>query len=108
MIVLILLGCTSLGVNSHCDTGSVTWDNWGHGFFLTWCASCHSSTAINRNGAPETSVFDTTEQVLDWKERIQIRVVEERSMPVGGGIPQAELDLLVDFLETLEHCENTP
>jgi hypothetical protein len=29
---------------------SVTWENWGHGFFLTYCTSCHSAATPEQIG----------------------------------------------------------
>jgi len=49
-------------------------------------------------------VFDTPEQVLQWKERIEYRVIQEQSMPVGGGISEQDLEMLNEYLQTLEQC----
>ena len=42
----------------------VTWDNWGDGFFSTYCRGCHSSTTTVRNGAPEAFNYDTVDEVI--------------------------------------------
>jgi uncharacterized membrane protein len=104
MFILFLLCCGPFNGNSDCDTASNNWTNWGNGFFLTWCSSCHASHSVNRNGAPDSTVFDTPEQVLRWKERIEYRVIQEQTMPVGGGIPEQDLKMLKEYLQTLEQC----
>ncbi len=104
MFVLLLLFCGPFNGDSNCDTAAINWNNWGHGFFLTWCSSCHANDSINRHGAPESSIFDTPEQVLQWKERIEARVLQEQTMPVGGGIPEQDLRMLEEYLLNLEQC----
>lgn len=76
------------------DTVQVTWESWGHGFFLTYCNACHSGTASNRNGAPEGVDFDTRAQASALKARVYARVLEEGTMPAGGGVADADLQLL--------------
>ncbi len=76
---------------------AVTWESWGHGFFLTWCASCHSASAPERRGAPTGVDFDSQADVKVWSERIRIRVLEEGTMPIGGGLYEDDA-LLLDLL----------
>jgi uncharacterized membrane protein len=103
MLFYFLVACTS-ATDSACDSYP-TWENWGEGFFLTWCSSCHSQTAPERYGAPESVTFDTTEDIIEWKSRIEYRVIQEQTMPIGGGISQDELQTLQIFLDTLYDCE---
>lgn len=76
----------------------VTYENWGKGFFLTWCGACHTSTAQQRNGAPEGVDFDTLSDIREWKDRIDVRVLDEQTMPLGGGVYEEDLELLEVFL----------
>lgn len=102
MILLGLLSACAGPVEDSvaaCDGASaVTWEAWGDGFFRTYCRSCHSADTPDRRGAPEGSDFDTLEQVVATTDRIRVRVLDEQTMPVGGGVGQDDLDLLEDFL----------
>ena len=73
---------------------SINWDGWTDGFFATYCRSCHSVTTAERYGAPEGVDFDTREDVVQWAERIRIRVLEQETMPLGGGVIQSDLEPL--------------
>lgn len=83
------------------DCGGVpelTWDGWGDGFFATYCRSCHAVGAPDRFGAPEGVDFDTEADVSEWKARVQARVLDAGTMPLGGGVPEADLAALDAFL----------
>ena len=85
----------SAGFLADCeDAADVTWDNWGQSFFRTWCAGCHSADAPDRHGAPETFVFDTEGQVANHRWLIRESVLESDRMPLGGGLPEAEAEIL--------------
>ena len=76
-ILTLLLACAEpdAGDTSSCgaEDHPVTWDGYTRGFFLTYCAACHSSSATERYGAPEGVDFDTPQQVLDQAERVRAR-----------------------------------
>ena len=80
------------------DAAEVTWDNWGQSFFRTWCAGCHAEDAPDRHGAPQTLVFDTEGQVFEHRWLIRDSVLESGRMPLGGGLPQAETEILDLYL----------
>ena len=103
MLLSFFLACGA-PQDTACDV-SPSWDGWAEGFFLTWCSSCHSETTTQRHGAPEFVILDTEEQILPWKERIEIRVIQQQTMPVGGGISAEELDRLQQYLTMLEMCQ---
>ena len=91
------------------DTGTeeqldctVNWDGWTDGFFATYCRACHSVTTAERYGAPEGVDFDTKANVLQWAERIRIRVLDEETMPLGGGVVKTELEPLDQWLQCME------
>lgn len=77
---------------------AVDWDNWGHGFFLTACNSCHSVATPDRRGAPAGVDFDAWEQVSSRSDNIWDRVLVNGDMPVGGGVYPDDLQLLAVLL----------
>jgi len=80
----------------------VTWDAWANGFFTTYCKSCHSESSQNRYEAPGNVNLDTVTDIRDWSQRIRVRVLEDQTMPVGGGVPEQELVRLDDWMRCLE------
>ncbi len=92
MIVLTLLlacgGMEDSASATSCPTEAPpTWNTFGHGFVTTYCLACHSEGNTNRRyGAPEGMDFDTEAQVRLYAERLRVRVIEEETMPVGGGV----------------------
>jgi uncharacterized membrane protein len=84
-----------------CDTApSVTWENWGRGFFTTHCQGCHASTSPDRYGASEGVYFDSLADLRVWSERVRVRVIEDEDMPPAGGLTEDDRFLL----ETLLDC----
>ena len=82
-----------------CGQGyDLTWDNWGSSFFATYCDSCHAASSPNRFGAPEHATFDTLEEVEAWSTVIYLMVLEDETMPLGGGVYEEDLFLLDVFL----------
>lgn len=104
----LLLGCSSKALDTgstlECtvvDENDVTWANWGQGFFMTWCQACHSATATDRHGAPSGIDFDTQTEVMAWKERIVVRVLDQQTMPLGGGLSAEDLELLERYFNNV-------
>lgn len=96
------MACTAPAADSapSCEPGiRVTWQNFGEGFFTTYCQSCHSSTAPDRHDAPKAVNFETESQVRSYTERIRARVIEDGTMPVGGGVAPDDLVLLDRYLD---------
>ena len=108
MMILFFLACaletdSAPEIPATCETApEVSWENWGEGFFLTYCNSCHSQVSENRNGAPEDVNFNTYSEVKHWKERIHVRVLEEGTMPLGGGVYPEDLEMLEVFLACMQ------
>jgi len=85
--------------STDCDVpDGLNWESWGRSFFRTWCGGCHAANAPNRHGAPESMVFDTEAQVVAHQDMIRLSVLEAGSMPLGGGLPQAEAEVLDLYL----------
>jgi len=94
-LIWLLLACAGNGDTGVCvDTYQVTWENWGEGFFTTYCQSCHSVTSSDRLGAPEGIDFDTEEDLITWRDSVERVVLENQTMPVGGGVYEEDLLLL--------------
>ena len=71
------------------DAPVLTWNNFGQGFLIENCQTCHASTSPNRYGAPAGVTFDTRDQALQWEDRILARATGEApSMPPGGGVSE--------------------
>ena len=108
MLLLFILGCgeePSRPADSGCSSAyGLTWDGWVKGFMTTYCLACHSVESPERRGAPVGVDFDTRDDVLQWSGPIRTRVIEEQTMPVGGGIIEDDLLMLEDFLD----CPESP
>ena len=82
-----------------CSTAPyVNWENKIRGLITTHCQGCHSSVTPYTYGAPESVNFDTEEDTISWKERIQIRVLDEEDMPPAGGLLEEDKYLLQVWL----------
>ena len=108
LLLSLLLACGSdpqsedsaVEIHPLCEEGyDLSWDNFGHGFMLTYCTSCHSEESPNRFEAPEGVDFDTEEQLREQVDRVVYRVLEEETMPLGGGVFDDDLYLFEIYLE---------
>ena len=92
-------------VSGNCvtDTGGgyPTWAGFGEGFFAGRCASCHAASAPERFGAPDTVTFDSEDDVLRQLDAVQRVILDDASMPPGGGLHPDELDRLAVYLDCL-------
>lgn len=103
-LLLLALACTGKddapeptddSAAAACDTApGVTWDNWGDGFFSTYCRACHSANTPDRMGAPESINFDSESEVRTQAALIRDSVLVREAMPVGGGVYEEDLFLL--------------
>ncbi|MCA9493940.1 MAG: hypothetical protein KC621_28615, partial [Myxococcales bacterium] len=75
-----------------------TWEEM-EPFFLSWCASCHSSelTGDLRYGAPTGVDLDTLEGVRASSDRVRA-MLEAGAMPPAGGLGEAERDATLAWL----------
>lgn len=88
---------------SDCPTDpTLSWQSWGHGFFLTYCNSCHAEGSAERHGAPPGIDFDTQDKVQAQLGRVRVRVLDQGDMPLGGGVSADDLILLERYLCELE------
>jgi uncharacterized membrane protein len=102
LLALLGTGCTGGDGAETADpcvgVPNVTWSSFGKGFFTTYCTSCHSATAPDRRDAPEGIDFDTLDEVRTYQGAIRLAVLDEGTMPIGGGATEEDLLLLDDFL----------
>ncbi|MDP2308493.1 MAG: hypothetical protein Q8P18_20910 [Pseudomonadota bacterium] len=109
MILLLLAACgapspvppptTSTPAVACGELPDVSWDAWGNGFFRTYCTACHSSANVaQRGGAPIGVDFDTRAAVEARASDVRRVVLEQGTMPVGGGVFPDDLLLLEVFL----------
>ncbi len=99
-MIALLLACTTEAPPSPvaCEA-SVTWDGFAHGFFLTYCNACHSqANPDNRYGAPLGIDFDSEALVYAQATRVRARVLDDQTMPLGGGVTPDDLVLLDRYL----------
>jgi uncharacterized membrane protein len=69
------------------DAPVTTYDNFGAGFLTQSCTTCHSSSTLDRHGAPPAVVFDSEEDVWAQADRIlSVTVGEAPTMPPQGGV----------------------
>jgi uncharacterized membrane protein len=79
--------------------GEVDWDSFGHAFTVAYCTSCHSANNTDaRFGAPAGVDLDTEREVWELRERVRARVLEDATMPVGGGVFEEDRYLLDVYL----------
>ncbi|MES2641129.1 MAG: hypothetical protein V4850_16695 [Myxococcota bacterium] len=110
MILLLLVACDAqvtpppappapVAAAACAELPDVSWDAWGDGFFRTYCTACHSSANIDqRSGAPVGVDFDTKSAVKSRASDVRRVVLENGTMPVGGGVFEDDLLLLEVFL----------
>ncbi len=106
MMLLWLLACgggeEESGDPTCVEPPVVTWDSYGHIFMTTYCVSCHSVYNVDhRFGAPLGVDFDTEADLIRQVERVRVRVIEEQTMPVAGGVFADDLLLFERYLGCL-------
>ncbi|MFT4976966.1 MAG: putative membrane protein [Myxococcota bacterium] len=104
--LLLLVACSGDDADdiAFCDDAPVvTYANFGDGFMTENCQTCHASETPDRNGAPESVIFDTLDDILDQSDRILDRAAaEEATMPPAGGVSEDDRYLLDVWLTCWE------
>ena len=85
-----------------CQTSGLTYENFGLGFTATYCRSCHSSVTPDRRGAPDGTNFDTEAEVTGLASSIRRTVLDDGTMPIGGGVQPVDLERLDAWLTCVE------
>ena len=98
-MIFVLLSACSHDMNSEIIcTEAPTYDDWTQGFMSSNCQSCHATTALNRYNAPVSIYFDTYDDVVRQRDIIYSSVIEQGSMPPGGGVQEEDIILLQRWL----------
>ncbi len=95
-VVLVALGLVACGSDADpsgpvdADCGDqvplVSWETFGEGFLSTYCQGCHAQASVNRQGAPQSIIFDTEQDALENKAGILAAATSDPStMPPNGG-----------------------
>ncbi|HEY1551881.1 MAG TPA: hypothetical protein VGG28_28845 [Kofleriaceae bacterium] len=89
--IALAAGCDDgTPTGSTCPTSNApTYGSFGQVFFTKYCASCHSSSAANRNGAPDDFNFDTEAEIKQHAADID---TEAASGPKATNTAMPELD----------------
>ena len=91
-----------------CDEAPVlTWENFGEGFMLENCQSCHAESAPYRDQTdtppPESVSFDTYEQTIAMRTLILATATGDNpTMPPRGGVSSVDTDKLDIWLNCWE------
>lgn len=91
-------GCHEPAAADPCVESGLTWESFGVGFTATYCRSCHSAATPDRRGAPVGVDFETEADVRGAAASIRRTVLEEGSMPIGGGVQPLDLERLDEWL----------
>jgi len=93
-------GPTPRGIDCDERFPPLSWDNYGQGALDMNCAGCHSSLLRpeQRNNAPVGVDFDTYDGMMQWVDRVLIRTVDDRTMPPGGGLSDADVAMMEEWL----------
>jgi len=90
-----------------CGDNTLTWDNFGQAFMLSWCTGCHNSQlpTAQRAGAPCGINFDSHAGTLPFAASIKVRAVDwqmyegVKPMPPAAIVPDEELALLQEWID---------
>lgn len=92
-LLLLLSACGTKDDAGGLDTGLcvdapvLMWSNFGEGFLIENCQTCHASTTTDRHDAPEDVVFDTLADVQAERDAIlDAATGDDPSMPPQGGV----------------------
>lgn len=81
------------------DAPVLMYANFGEGFLIENCQSCHASASGDRNGAPEGVVFDTLADVVSQSALIlDVATGDDPSMPPQGGVDEEDREKLEIWL----------
>ncbi|MCG8423017.1 MAG: c-type cytochrome [Proteobacteria bacterium] len=100
-IVLAAVGCGGDDDGGECPDNSTADQMMGAMLIASQCQGCHlaSLTGAARNNAPPNVNFDTAEDVMNREGRIRARAIDSSGMPPGGGLTQAQKDLVEIYLD---------
>lgn len=80
-----LPGCSVITIDEYpCPKGgtTLTYDDFGKGFFEAYCNTCHSAPNGQRNGAPDDEVFANVEDI-----RAHAAIIFENAAATNDAMP---------------------
>jgi len=86
-------------------TPALNWDNFGKGHLDKHCNGCHSVLIplSQRQEAPVGVDFNTYADAIEWHDRIiarsTLKVLDEPTMPPGGGPSELEMGMALEWLD---------
>ena len=94
----------SAAVKSECEDGtSLTYENFGEGFMLSYCVNCHGSEieTDQRFGAPINVNLDTYEDMSLHRRNILKTAARKTNpkMPPSRHVPMEERELLSEWIK---------
>jgi uncharacterized membrane protein len=99
-VIWLWLGCAEeTPADSDPCAGAPTWDGWANGFFVSYCDACHAPTAPDRHGAPENVSFEDEAAASALAGAIRTSVIDDATMPPAGGVFDADLERLGEWLD---------
>jgi hypothetical protein len=67
-----------------------TWQTYAQGWFASWCTRCHSTTAVDRQGAPSGYDWDVEYAVRAHLSMIRNAVGVMNFMPLTAPLPSCD------------------
>jgi hypothetical protein len=103
LAALVSASCNSVTLDEWpCPPGgtTLTYENFGAGFFSSYCNRCHSAPDSDRQGAPDDEVFDTLAEIRAHQDVIFVNAAASNdAMPPGpNDAPAGERNRLADWL----------
>lgn len=104
-LLTTLVACGGKDASDGLDTGIcedapvLMWSNFGEGFLIENCQTCHASTTNDRHDAPDSVVFDTLADVKDQRDAIlNAATGDDPYMPPQGGVSDDDRERLQIWL----------
>jgi hypothetical protein len=90
---LVINGCPSWSdplAKAGDNIGGDTYSSYAKGFFAMWCTRCHSTTAVDRQGAPASYNWDDEASVRAHLAMIRNAVGVQNFMPFNPPNPSCD------------------
>lgn len=83
----------------NCPQGtSLSYSNFGQGFMLSYCTSCHHSN-LQEQGTSAAFSLDSERSVIALRTKIIEVLINQQTMPLGQTVPDEKLELASEWLK---------